>query len=126
MRREAICLKCGAWKNAPYARCRICNFQPEVGSDDELKSVYLSLGRFRDARQRKAYFQELEMIATRLKRDGVIDIDSSEVERLRGERKLFRSVSYRQVWSAVFRTVLPGVLFLAALWGVIWLLRALR
>jgi hypothetical protein len=123
---EAVCLKCGEWKKAPYSKCPSCGLKPQPGSDDEIKSVYLSLGRFEDADDRKNYGDELEELATRIKTHASIDFDAADLRRLEEQRGLVRSTSPKQAWLAIFRFFLPAILFLLALALLVFLLKALR
>jgi hypothetical protein len=119
---EAVCLKCGQWKNAPYSKCQSCGFQPRPGSDDEIKSVYLSLGRFEDASDRKDYVNELRELASQIQNQAPITFDEAELYRLQQQRRLFQSASSKQAWLAMLRLFLPAIwLLLGLALLVLWL-----
>jgi hypothetical protein len=115
MKRKAICLKCGDWKPAPYTRCSNCGFQPKPGSHDEIKSVYLSVGRFENLEEQERYLVELERTSESLQKGESPKFDLQELERLEEQRRLAASVSPRQAWFAVFRLFLPAITILAGL-----------
>jgi len=126
MRQEAICLECGRWKSAPFAGCSACGFVPKPGSDDELKSVYLSLGRYDNGGEREKYRAQLCEMAGTIASGGSISFDAKEIARLSEQRNQFRSASTSAAWLAVMRFFLPAVLFLGALVLLIIFLKSMR
>lgn len=124
--REAICLKCGEWKRSPYAECGSCSFQPRPGSEEEIKSAYLSLGRFEDGSDRTDYSEELEQLASLIKNQVPINFETTELRRLDAQRRLVRSTSSKQAWLAILRLFLPAIWLLLALALLIIVLKALR
>lgn len=123
---DAVCLRCGEWKKAPYAKCGSCGFQPSSGSEEEIKSVYLSLGRFEEGSDRKDYLEELSRLAGRIKNHEAIGFEATELQRLEEQRRLVRSASPKQAWLAILRLFLPAIWFLLALSLLIILLKTLR
>jgi hypothetical protein len=123
MVRQAICLKCDSWKSAPYARCKHCNFKPAPGTDEELQSVYLSLGRFGERDDIRVSKEELNHLSNIIRAGGVLEFPGSEIARLKTERSEFRSVRYRHVWLTIMRLFLPGLFLLGVLWVLIYFLR---
>jgi len=123
MKYQAVCLKCGEWKRASYSKCPNCGFQSATGSEEELKSVYLSLERCGQTDERDRYVQELTEFASIIKNGQTIKYDSVTMQRLDAQRRAFRSISFKSAWYAILRLFLPGLLFLAVLSAVVWLLK---
>jgi hypothetical protein len=121
--REAVCLRCGAWKRTVTQSCSSCGFAPKE-DQDLLKSVYLSVLRYDDEEDRNTYKTTLDELASKLRADGEIEFDEDELARLRQRLKGFQSVSSRQVWGAVFRFFLPGLFFLGGLLLLLYFVRA--
>ncbi len=98
-------------------QCRLCGFDPSNSDDDEVKSVYLSVGRFAcdDAEVQQAYREELQVIAGRIQSGKSVDYDAQELDRLRVQKEMVESVPAMAVWGAVFRLFLPALIFLAIL-----------
>lgn len=125
MAKQAVCIRCGAWKRWPPEKCRRCGFEPSDDVDLS-KSLYLSKARFDDADERADLGPFLEEASATLRAGGTVQYDPAELQRLSERLSDFRSVSSRQVWGAVFRFFLPGILLLAALFGLLYLLRSGR
>ena len=129
---KAVCIACGAAKGAPYRRCRHCGLDPTSDDLSLVKSVYLSTSRYvtgeeteDEIRNQREYSKELDGIADRLSRGDRIEYDEEELARLKENLDLMRSVPRAAVWGAVFRTFLPGFLFVAAIWLLYVLLQFL-
>lgn len=122
MRVNAICLKCGDWKSNPLDRCSSCGFVPHPGSDDEVKSVYLSVGRFEDEDERNQYKSELGKIRDSIRSGKAISFDENEMVRLKEQRHFIRSTSPASAWKAVLKLFLPAVLILAGLLALLLIL----
>ncbi len=127
---NAICISCGADKHAPYRKCRHCRLDPSKDDALSVKSVYLSTSRYvsgeeteEEIEQQERYSKELDRLAQLLQSGQPIEYDKEEITRLQKNLELMRSVSGSQVWGAAFRLVLPGIIFLAALWLIYFLLR---
>jgi hypothetical protein len=92
--------------------------------DDELlvKSVYLSTGRFNDAKLQDAYRAELEVFSQQIRTGHRIEFDSAELARLAAQKDLVRSISFwRVVWTVVWMFwphLLIVSIFLFALWAL--------
>lgn len=123
--KEAVCIQCGAWKRHPARACRRCGLDPRRDGETLVKSVYLSTGRFDAPEDRAAYREELKRASSELAAGTPVQFDERELERLRHERAAVNQVPLRAVYGALGRLFLPAVLFLAVLYGLIFLLRAL-
>jgi hypothetical protein len=119
---SAICIRCGASKEAPYARCNACGFEPRDDSD-LVKSVYLSAGRFDPSKSPESYQAELQTLANTLSSGGAVEYTPSELIRLESQLRSFRAVPTRTVWGAVGRLFLPAAIVLAALAALVFALR---
>ena len=129
---KAICISCGAPKRAPYKRCRRCGFSPTVNDMSLVKSVYLSTGRFatgeetgQEVERQLRYSKELDDIGAVIRAGNQIEYDEDELTRLKKELAVMRSVPIAAVWGVVFRTFLPGLLFVTGVWLLYLLLRFL-
>ena len=111
------------WKNAPYARCKQCGLQPQGGSEDELRSVYFSLGRIGDSGDRDALLTELQECSNAIRAGETTHFSPDDLKNLEMQRDQFRSIRYSQVWAAVFRLFLPAFIFLSILWIIVAILR---
>lgn len=120
---NAVCIKCGAFKNAPWKTCSRCHLDPTQREGDLLRSVYLSVGRFADPEEQKRYRETLVEIARGIEGGQLPEFDAAELERLRKEKVLVDSVPARAVWGAVIRMFVPAILFLLLLFLVLLLLR---
>ena len=118
---NAICIRCGTSKRAPWLVCRTCRLRP-VG-EDLVKSVYCSVGRFESADEQAEYRAALERHRETLRSGGSIAFDEGELDRLRRQSRLTAAVRARRVWGAVFRFFLPGIAFLGLLFGLVALLK---
>ena len=119
---RAICLKCGASKKLPWQKCRECGFAPE--GEDLVRSVYLSVGRYRDVQVQERYTQDLTQIRAQIRNGQAVEFDEAELDRLRKERVKLESVPAHAVWMALLRFFLPALLFLGLLFAfAAWLRR---
>lgn len=117
----AVCIQCGTKKKEAWYKCRKCGLTPT--GKDLVKSVYCSTGRFQDPDDQDRYEVELEKIANKLKSGKAIKYNDQELERLAHQQKDIGSVPASAVWSAVFRFFVPGVIFLAVLYFLLWMLK---
>jgi len=90
------------------------------------KSLFLSKARYEDDEDQTDLERTLEEATVTLRAGGAIQYDPSELQRLSERIREFQSVTGWQVWGAVLRFFLPGVLLLAALFGLLYLLRSGR
>ncbi len=123
---ESICIKCGSEKTAPWRKCRSCAFQPVEGSAELAKSVYLSLGRYEEGEERREYAIQLNALADTIRSGKALEYDETELLRLQRQEKVVRAIGHGDIGRALFRVLLPGLLFLLVLVGVLILLRALK
>jgi hypothetical protein len=113
---DAICIFCGASKRRPADRCKECDGDPTTDVESLVKSVYLSTGRFESEDAQSQYSIELDDIGARLRRGIRVQYDANELKRLDEQRHAVQSVTRSQVWSAVLRFFLPGIIGLVLLW----------
>jgi len=121
---RSICIICGHEKKAPWQKCHECGFTPE----DEVafvKSVFLSTARFSDEDEadQERYAKELDVLGKRIQQGERITYDEKELDRLREERELYRSVPLSAVYGALFRFFLPGILLVAVLFAMLYVFR---
>jgi hypothetical protein len=113
-------------ENFPF-ECASCGFRPEEGSKDEVKSVYLSLGRYEDLYDNDAneerYRSELEKSSALIKAGGEIDFDEKELQRLEEQRRLVYSVTTVQILYGLFRLFLPAFIIIGVLTLLYYLLK---
>ncbi len=122
---EAVCLRCGDKKPAPWRKCKRCRYDPRGDEDALVKSVYLSVGRFTDPTEQGGYRVELDRLATGIERGEPPTFPKSELDRLRAQKELFDRVGLLPVWGAVFRLFLPAIGLLILLFGIAYVLRVL-
>ena len=94
--------------------------------DALVKSVYLSSGRYEDEEERARYMEELDGIGALIRNGRPPSFDLQELKRLQQQKRDVESVSWLSVFYALFRIFLPGIIFLAILYGLILLLRLWR
>ena len=88
------------------------------------KSIYLSTERFAGLDDEPAgWWSELANLQLSLKSGEKIAYDEAELARIAAAREAARGAP---AWIALFRFFLPGILFVAAIWFLVWLLGALR
>lgn len=89
-----------------------------------MRSVYLSEGRFEEEFDRAAYRSELKLMARAI-REGEEEMafDENEIERLRAQKKSVGVVTNQMLAGALFRFLGPGLLFIAILFGLLFLLK---
>jgi hypothetical protein len=121
---DAVCIRCGNRKRAPWRRCRRCGLDPTGDPEALVRSVYLSTGRFDAPDAKRSWSAALDAIADGIEAGSAPDFDEAELRRLRAQRDAVRSVAPSAVWGAVLRLFLPGIVFLAILYGVVLLLRS--
>jgi len=123
---EALCLRCGGAKRNPWRACRRCAFKPAPRSDELIRSIYLSTGRFEDPEEAAAYREELDHVAEAIRAGLAVSYDESELMRLRARAAAFTSIPSSAVWGAVFRLFLPAIAVVGLLLLATRLLRFLR
>ena len=122
---RAICLKCGSNKSQPCERCEACSFRPSENSDDLVKSVYLSLGRYDTEEERTRYRAELDTISRQLGAGEEIKFDRAELERLRRQKADVDSTGDWSLFRYLVRLFLPGIVIVLLLIGILYALRKL-
>ena len=86
------------------------------------KSIYLSTERFAGLDDEPTgWWSELGNLQRLLKSGEKIAYDEAELARIAATREAARGAP---AWIALFRFFLPGMLFVAALWLLVYLLRA--
>ena len=124
---EAICLRCGNRKKAPWERCKRCGYDPTANDEESLvKSVYLSVGRFADLTDKERYRKELDQIAGDIERGDHPVFIESELVRLRAQRITTERIPSSAAWGAVLRLFLPAVGLLLLLFGIAYVIRRIR
>jgi len=115
---QAICVRCGSPKGQPWVKCDHCTLDPS--SDDEalVRSVYLSTGRFQTREQQHAWSKELETISSAIRNGDQPAFDEAELRRLRRQKRSVDTVPTAAVWGAFARFLLPGVIFMLALFAL--------
>ena len=121
---EAICLRCGNQKRAPWEKCNRCGYDPSGDEEALIRSVYLSVGRFAESERKATYRTELDRMGLVLERGEQLMFPEAELVRLRAEKKLFNSIPRSAVWGAVLRLFLPAIGLLLLLFVAAYLLRA--
>ena len=111
---NAVCIRCGAAKEVPWDVCAECSFEPK-DSEELVRSVYLSTGRYDDNADKELYRRSLTDVSHQIRRGVEADYDEAELARLREQRRLVNSVPMRAVWGAVFRLFLPALLVIVVL-----------
>ena len=88
------------------------------------KSIYLSTGRFAGRDNDPADWQsELASLQRSLKSGEKIAYDEAELARIAETREAAHGAP---AWNALFQFFLPGILLIAAIWLLVYLLRASR
>lgn len=123
---EAICLRCGGSKSTPWEKCERCGYDPGADEEALVKSVYLSTGRFTEARDKVRYRMELDRIGAAIEANEQPIFAESELARLRAQKALIERIPPSAAWNAVLRLFLPAAGFLILLFGVAYLIRLLR
>ncbi len=121
---DAICIRCGSRKRAPWRRCRRCGLDPSGDPEALVRSVYLSTARFDAPDDRRAWGAALDAVGARIEAGTPPEFDAGELRRLRAQRDAVRRAPASAVWGAVFRLFLPALVFLATLFGAVLLLRS--
>ena len=88
-----------------------------------VRSVYLSVGRYDDPAEQERYSQELVLVKRAIREGGTINYELAELQRLRDQLHSVRSVSSAAIFGALFRLFLPAILFLAALYLLLYIIR---
>jgi hypothetical protein len=123
---NALCLKCGSGKRHPWRACRRCGFKPAPHSEDLVRSVYLSIGRFSDPGEAEAYQKELDEVGERIRRGDAVTFRADELARLREERDALARVPMSAVWGAVFRLFAPVIALVALVFLTTRIIRFLK
>lgn len=109
---EALCLRCGEKKSFPNQPCPKCGYSPEPGTDDELRSVYLSTGR--PGADPAALRVDLDRAAAAIRSGGKIDHDPEILTRLREQRDRNRFTPNASLGGLLLKFLVPALLILAA------------
>lgn len=108
---EAICLRCGFEKDAAWARCSRCSFDPTTKSDDLVKSVYLSVGRFDADDEKKLYRKALTDMSRDIEDGKSIRYDKTEILRLTKQKSMMEKIPWFAPWIAVGELFLVPAIF---------------
>ncbi len=111
-----ICMKCGGEKTNPWQECVQCKFCPAPMSDDLVKSVYLSVGRFETFEEREKYKGDLKELGGQLSRGQSILFDEAEIDRLTEQMKLVEQTKVHDLVVVILKLLVPAILFLLVLW----------
>jgi hypothetical protein len=122
----SICIKCGTAKRIALRRCSACGFDPSKDEDSQVRSVYLSTGRYEDPADQEYYALQLPQLAASIRSGQPVEFEAAELDRLRDQKRLVESVPLRAVWGAVFRLFLPGLLLIAGIWLLVLVLTLLK
>jgi hypothetical protein len=90
------------------------------------KSVYLSAGRFAGAEEPTGWQSRLKQLQLALKSGHKIEYEQAELTRIAATKETLRRVPDAAVCRAVLRFFLPGIIFLALIWILVWVLRSLH
>jgi hypothetical protein len=123
---QAICLRCGKQKQAPWEKCNRCGYDPSGDEEALIRSVYLSVGRFTEPERKATYRTELDRMGLALERGEQVIFPDAELTRLRAKKKSFNSIPRSAVWGAVLRLFLPAMGLLLLLFVAAYLLRIYR
>lgn len=84
----AVCIRCGSFKRAPFARCRTCGYAPGNDRAARARSLVLSTAYYdaeRDCRPTRA---ELEQAASVIRDGGQVEIAPARVAALVDEQRM--------------------------------------
>jgi hypothetical protein len=123
---EAICIRCGNKKSTPWEKCGRCGYDPSRDEDALVKSVYLSVGRFRESAAKDRYRTNLDQIGEALEAGEQPAFQESELARLKAEKAFVESVRPSAAWAAILRLFLPAVGLLILLFGIAYMIRLLK
>jgi hypothetical protein len=123
---EAICVRCGNKKSTPWEKCGRCDCDPSRDEDTLVKSVYLSVGRFREPNAKARYRTDLDRISDALEAGEQPTFQEGELARLKAEKAFVESVRPSVAWAAILRLFLPALGFLMLLFGIAYMIRMLR
>jgi hypothetical protein len=121
----AVCVRCGAIKPLPYETCIDCGFQPEHDSEDLVKSVYLSTGRYDSPTDQTRYEAELRHMSQQIAKGIDLAYDENDLMRLRAQKAEVECVDERAAVRYVFRILFPGFVFILILAGILIALKQL-
>lgn len=116
---SSICIFCGQNKKKPWDKCNNCGLVPS--GEDLFKSIYCSSLRFEE--RDMDFESELKEISNQLKAGKKIEYNKLELDKLRKRHKEFCTATSGQVWITVIRFFLPGVLFLMAIYLILYVLK---
>jgi hypothetical protein len=106
--------------------CRHCGFNPRTSDIDVAKSIYLSAGRFAGAEEPPNWEFQLQQLQTELRNGGTIHYDDRELRRILVTKTALRQVRWSEPWTAILRFLLPGLIVVAVVWLLVWLLRTVH
>jgi len=122
---HAICIRCGAEKPHPTARCGSCSFKPARSSVDIARSFYLSEFRFSGPIEVEEWLVELDLIAAQLRRAEPYEYDPVELQRMQSLAQSPASRRASTAYKSLCRFLIPGLVVLIALITLyLWLLLA--
>ena len=115
---KAICIRCGQAKDFPWRPCSACGLDPQGDEATMVKSVYLSIGRFENEAEQRAWELELAILAEQIRRGGGVEFDKQELTRLLAQKHAVGSISRWHLIIYLGRVFMPGLAILAATWLV--------
>ena len=125
VKKKAVCIWCGSWKGEPWSGCPKCGRTPGSNTEEEIKSVYLSLGGF-DGGNVKDHRKALGKISEEIIRGEQVEYDDVELERLREQRRMVGQVKNKDIAAFLFKLVFPGLAFLIFMWLLVHFIRSLK
>jgi len=109
----AICIRCGAKKHSAWKTCGNCGLDPNGDTNDLIKSVYMSIGRYEDADERQAEWQrELEHIGNVINNGGFPEYEELELKRLNEQRIMIENTQLPSVTVILLKIFWPGIVFI--------------
>jgi hypothetical protein len=90
------------------------------------KSIYLSTGRYAGLDEPEGWRSELAQLQRSLKSGQKVSYNEAELARTAATKEAFRRAPPSSAWNTVLRFFMPGVLLIAVIWLLVWLLRTLR
>ena len=119
-----ICISCGQLKRSHLKQCSNCGFKPS--SDLEMaKSLYLSVAHYFGEDEQSSYFtkQQLADFSQQIKSGKGIEFKQAIIDRILAQKREFDSMPISAGVKAVFRLLLPGIIFLLMLFGFVYWLK---
>lgn len=113
-------------KSTPWEKCERCGYDPSRDEEGLVKSVYLSVGRFTEPRDKARYRTELDRIGAAIEGGEQATFQEAELARLRAQKSLVGRIKPSAPWGAVVRLFLPAIGLLILLFGMAYLIRIAR